>query len=125
MWDLRALGPRSERPTPGRQNEHPEALPMNNFSWADELDLPDLDMPDPRWPHGVNEISVHLSRKFPLTYREDTFMLKLFQISKAGWDHLHPELQQLVRLYVQQYSATLQASSATSTPAEGVVPLEP
>jgi hypothetical protein len=80
---------------------------MNGLAWAQGLDLPDLRATDTRRFHGVSEISVHLARKFPLTVREDTFLVKLFQISEPVWDRLRPEEKRRVMESMRRYSAYL------------------
>lgn len=67
-----------------------------NYAWADDLELPDLDSSNKHWPFSVSEISVHLTRKFPLTFHEDTLLVKLHRLSQRDWDELHPEMQKLV-----------------------------
>lgn len=67
-----------------------------NYDWADDLELPDLDSRNKHWPFSVSEISVHLTRKFPLTFHEDTLLVKLHRLSQRHWDELHPTTQRLV-----------------------------
>ena len=75
---------------------------MHDYAWADGLDLPEVNPTAPRF-HGVSDITVHLTRKFPLTVREDTFLLKLFQITEPVWDRLLPEEKLRVVVSVRQY----------------------
>ena len=67
-----------------------------NYDWAEDLELPDLDSRNKHWPFSVSEITVHLTRKFPLTYHEDTLLVKLHQVSRKDWEELHPHMQQLI-----------------------------
>jgi len=58
--------------------------------------LPDLDSRNKHWPFDVSEITVHLTRKFPIPHHEDTLLVKLHRISRREWEMVHPEMQRLV-----------------------------
>ena len=70
--------------------------PKYDWHWAEDLDLPDLESRNKHWPFSVSEISVHLTRKFPLTHHEDTLLVKLHGLSQKEWDDLHPTMQRLI-----------------------------
>ena len=79
--------------------------------WAEGLHLPELETKDNYWPYDVSQISVHLTRKYPLTVRTDTLLVKMQQITREEWDALHPQMRMLIalRLKARDKAPTSQA----------------
>ena len=75
------------------------------YSWLDGLELDEIVVPDRHWPFAVNEITVHLTPKFPLPPRTDTFLVKLFEIDQRRWDALPTETKEAIRDMVRAYCA--------------------
>ena len=85
-----------------------------NYDWAEDLELPDLDSRNKHWPFSVSEITVHLTRKFPLTYHEDTLLVKLHRLSQRDWDELDPITQKLVIFRLAELFRSRREASARS-----------
>ena len=76
-----------------------------NYEWSEGLELDEISVPDRHWPYAVNEITVHLTRKFPLPPRTDTFLVKLFEIDQSRWDAFSTEAKAAIRDMVRAYCA--------------------
>lgn len=94
-----------------------------NYDWADGLDLPDLESRNNHWPFSVSQISVHLTRKFPIPSHDDTLLVKLHRLTKKGWEELNPSMQIIVIYRIAElFRARRQGGDARSDASRSLFP---
>ena len=61
-------------------------------SWADDINLPDIPdayrMRGREWQLDINEMTLHTTRKFAFTVRQDTLLAQIMGVSRMGWERL-------------------------------------